>query len=181
MLQNTIHWVKSIVIDRDLAGTRSRLDRDLAVGHYKPVNSERFMNDGHEFIFHFTPNGRTPLDRHAIGVPYQDISNVSRWKAGGGGVRCRGNTWFMPYGTIHSRECDRPQHPGDRPSPPSRALSPTPQARQVWPRHRPFYGLGEHSRRMRKLGLDFIGIEIDRGYLDEAVDRVRATRTQLRG
>ena len=34
---------------------------------------------------------------------------------------------------------------------------------------------------MRKLGLDFIGIEIDRGYLDEAVDRVRATRTQLRG
>ena len=44
-LQNTIHWVKSIAIDRDLAGARSRLDDDLAVGHYKPINSDRFVND----------------------------------------------------------------------------------------------------------------------------------------
>src|SRR4051794_29455238 len=50
-LQNTIHWVKSIAIERTLAGTAAGLTRDLAVGHYKPINSDRFLNDCHEFIF----------------------------------------------------------------------------------------------------------------------------------
>ena len=82
-LQNTIHWIKSIAIEREAAGAAVNLDRDIAVGHYKPINSPRFLNDCHEFIFHFTPAGRTPLDRRAIGVPYQDASNVGRWQTGG--------------------------------------------------------------------------------------------------
>ena len=84
-LQNTIHWIKSIAIDRDAAGAGAGLTRDLNVGHYKPINSARFVNDCQEFIFHFTPGGRTPLDRRAIGVKYQDASNVARW--GGGAER----------------------------------------------------------------------------------------------
>src|SRR5438874_6393513 len=40
-LQNIIHWVKSIAIDRELAGAAAGLARDLAVGHYKPINSDR--------------------------------------------------------------------------------------------------------------------------------------------
>ena len=72
-------------VDRHRQGRRPApppaLDRDLAVGHYKPINSDRFVNDCHEFIFHFTPEGRTPLDRRAIGVPYQDQSNVGRWQS----------------------------------------------------------------------------------------------------
>ena len=96
-LQNTIHWIKSIAIGREAAGAAVDLDRDLAVGHYKPINSPRFVNDCHEFIFHFTPEGRTPLDRRAIGVPYQDASNIDRWQTGGSNLRCRGNTWFIPY------------------------------------------------------------------------------------
>ena len=108
-LQNTIHWVKSIAIDREAGG-----GVDLAVGHYKPINSDRFVNDCHEFIFHFTPTGRTALDRTAIGVPYQDASNVTRWRAAANNVRCRGNTWFIPYQTIQSRDKDRP-HPATFP------------------------------------------------------------------
>ena len=68
-LQNTIHWIKSIAIDRDAAGLAANLPNDLAVGHYKPINSDRFVNDCHEFIFHFTPKGRTAIERRAIGVP----------------------------------------------------------------------------------------------------------------
>jgi len=41
----------------------SGLERDLAVGHYKPINSKRFLNDCHEFIFHFTPSGEELNDR----------------------------------------------------------------------------------------------------------------------
>ena len=112
-LQNTIHWIKSIAIDREAAGGAA-LDRDLAVGHYKPINSARFVNDCHEYVFHFTRHGATALDRTAIGVPYQDKSNVTRWAAAGADLRCRGNTWFLPYDTIKSRDKDRP-HPATFP------------------------------------------------------------------
>src|SRR5205809_531446 len=54
-LQNIIHWIKSIAIDQDLAGAAAGVTRNLAVGHYKPINSDRFLNDCHEFVFHFTP------------------------------------------------------------------------------------------------------------------------------
>src|SRR6185437_3356276 len=64
-LQNTIHWIKSIAIDRHAAGAGAGLQKDLNVGHYKPINSDRFLNDCHEFIFHFSPAARTPLDRRA--------------------------------------------------------------------------------------------------------------------
>ena len=179
-LQNTIHWIKSIVIDQALAGARVPLERDLAVGHYKPINSERFVNDCHEFIFHFTPNGRTPLARRAVGVPYQDRSNIARWSSAAGGIRCRGNTWFMPYSTIQSRERDRP-HPATFPTLlPERCL-------RLHGIERcglvvdPFLGLGSSAIACAELGLDFIGIELDRDYLEEAVARVReAVREQKR-
>ena len=113
-LQNTIHWIKSIAIEKSLAGARAGLEQDLAVGHYKPINSERFLHDCHEFVFHFTPHGDTPLRRQAIGVAYQDKSNVARWRAAAADVRCRGNTWFIPYDTIQSRDKERP-HPATFP------------------------------------------------------------------
>ncbi|MCI4354085.1 MAG: site-specific DNA-methyltransferase, partial [Thermoplasmata archaeon] len=114
VLQNVIHWVKSIAIDRAAAGKSAQLAGDLALGHYKPVGSNRFLHGAHEYIFHFTRTGEVPLDRLAIGVPYQDKSNVARWDRGSGDVRCRGNTWFLPYRTIRRRATDRP-HPASFP------------------------------------------------------------------
>lgn len=171
-LQNTIHWVKSIAIDKDSAGAAAGLERDLAVGHYKPINSDRFVNDCHEYVFHFTPQGRTPLDRRAIGVAYQDASNIARWQSGGSNRRCRGNTWFIPYQTIQSRDEERP-HP---------ATFPTRLPEQCFRLHGleritvaldPFLGLGNSAVAAAQLGLNFIGIEMDEHYLREAVERVR--------
>ena len=81
-LQNIIHWIKSIAIDRASAGAAAGLTRDLAVGHYKPINSDRFLNDCHEFIFHFTPQGSTALDRLRSGRRRIRISRTSRAGAG---------------------------------------------------------------------------------------------------
>ena len=100
VLQNVIHWIKSIAIEKCDAGDYPGISGDVSVGHYKPIRSERFVNDCHEYIFHLTISGDVPLDRLAVGVPYQDKSNVGRWKSGGPDVRCRGNTWFIPYATI---------------------------------------------------------------------------------
>ena len=172
-LQNTIHWIKSIVIDQDLAGARAGLTRDLAVGHYKPINSERFLNDCHEYVFHFTRDGRTRLDRRAIGVPYQDPSNIGRWRAAASGLRCRGNTWFIPYQTIQSRERDRPHPATFPPLLPRYCLEIHHQPRQRLVMD-PFLGLGSTAVACAELGLDFVGIEMDRAYLDEAVTRTRS-------
>lgn len=172
-LQNTIHWVKSIAIDRESTSESLGLDRDVAVGHYKPINSERFVNDCHEFIFHFTPDGRTPLDRRAVGVPYQDKSNAARWATGGDGKRCRGNTWFIPYETIQSRDKERP-HPATFPwRLPAYCLKLHGLPR-VGLAVDPFLGLGSSAVACAELGVDFAGIELDEHYLAEAVARTTA-------
>jgi len=171
-LQNVIHWIKSIAIDRASAGAAVGLTRDLAVGHYKPINSDRFLNDCHEFIFHFTHEGDTPIDRLALGVPYQDESNIGRWRAGSQGLRCRGNTWFMPYETIQRRDRDRP-HPATFPSQlPERCLK-LHGLRRVRVAMDPFTGLGSTAVACARLGVDFIGADIDEVYLTEAAARMR--------
>ncbi len=171
-LQNIIHWVKSIAIEKALAGSRSGLKDDLAVGHYKPINSKRFLNDCHEFVFHFSHTGETPIDRRAVGVKYQDKSNVTRWQQAGSGLRCRGNTWFLPYDTIQSRDKERP-HPATFPwRLPAYCLK-----LHGLPRLRvaadPFLGLGSSAVACATLGVSFIGIELDEHYLKEAIARAR--------
>jgi site-specific DNA-methyltransferase (adenine-specific) len=175
-LQNTIHWVKSIAIDREAAGQSAGLERDVAVGHYKPINSDRFVNDCHEFIFHFTPGGRTRLDRRAVGVPYQDRSNIKRWAAAGEGLRCRGNTWFIPYETIQSRDRDRPHPASFPPRVPDQCLR-LHGIDRTGTVLDPFMGLGSTAIAAARLGLDFVGIEMDEHYLREAIERVKASVT----
>lgn len=171
-LQNTFHWIKSIAIEKALAGAGANLEDDLAVGHYKPINSRRFVNDCHEFVFHFSPSGDTPIDRQAVGVRYQDQSNVGRWRRAASGVRCRGNTWFIPYETIQSREKERPHPATFPPKLPEMCLRlhGLERARLVAD---PFLGLGSTAVACAELGLNLVGIEIDEGYLEQAVARTR--------
>jgi site-specific DNA-methyltransferase (adenine-specific) len=42
----------------------------------------------------------------------------------------------------------------------------------------PFLGLGSTAVACAQLGLNFIGIEMDEGYLNEAVERTRAALAQ---
>jgi site-specific DNA-methyltransferase (adenine-specific) len=175
-LQNTIHWIKSIAIDQEAVGGASGLDRDIAIGHYKPINSARFVNDCHEFIFQFTPEGRTPLDRRAIGVRYQDTSNISRWRTGAGNRRCRGNTWFIPYETIQSRDKDRP-HPATFPPRVPEYCFRLHGLARLSVAMDPFLGLGSTAVAAAQLGLEFIGVEMDEHYLAEAIDRTRRAIT----
>ena len=162
VLQNTIHWIKSIAID------------DRTFGHFKPISSKRFLNDCHEYIFQFTKTGHVELDRLAIGVPYQDKTNIARWShTRGSDKRCRGNTWFVPYETIQSREKERP-HPATFPVALAEnciKLHGTSRTNMMLD---PFLGIGNSAAAAKNCGVKkFIGFEIDETYLSEAKRRLQ--------
>jgi len=171
-LQNTIHWIKSIAIDAASMGKQSGLVGDLAVGHYTPINSDRFLNDCHEYIFHFTHTGAVALDRLALGVPYQDKSNVRRWKSAGADLRCRGNTWFLPYETIRSSDRERP-HPATFPVQLPEWCFRLHGLSRIRRCMDPFLGLGSSAIAAARLGLPLVGFELDPVYLHHAAERLR--------
>jgi site-specific DNA-methyltransferase (adenine-specific) len=167
VLQNTIHWVKSISIEDKLGETRSH-------GHFKPISSKRFLHDCHEYVFHFTSTGDVALDRLALGVPYADKSNIARWShTRGNDVRCRGNTWFVPYETIQSRNKERP-HPATFPVRLAEWCIRLHGVDRVRSMLDPFLGIGNSAVAARNCGIrKFAGFEIDKVYLAEAKRRLR--------
>jgi site-specific DNA-methyltransferase (adenine-specific) len=168
-LQNTFHWVKSISLGMKDNST-------LSVGHFKPINSERFVNDCHEFIFHFTKNGNVPIDRLALGVPYMDKSNVKRWgHTKGNDLRCRGNVWFLPYKTIQRRSKQRP-HPATFPPELAQyALKLHGHADQLSVID-PFVGIGNSALGARRVGVKkFVGFDIDESYIEDALRLLAAS------
>ena len=161
VLQNTIHWIKSIAID------------NRTFGHFKPISSKRFLNDCHEYIFHFTIDGKIDIDRLALGVPYQDKSNIARWShTSGRDTRCRGNTWFIPYQTIQSRAKERP-HPATFPVALAQNCIKLHGPSGVRTMLDPFLGIGNSAVAAKKCGVRrFIGFEIDKAYLAETRRRL---------
>ena len=169
-LQNTIHWIKSISIEKeDLAKTGSfSQSENVSLGHFKPIISERFLNDFHEYIFHFTKDGDVKLDKLAIGVPYQDKTNIGRWKSSKEDKRDRGNVWFIPYQTIRK---ERP-HPAIFPERLPYLCIKLHGIKKGMLVYDPFMGIGNTALACIQLNVNFIGTEIDYGYIQSAKERI---------
>jgi site-specific DNA-methyltransferase (adenine-specific) len=172
VLQNTIHWIKSIAVEGRQGDLKSH-------GHFKPINSRRFLNDCHEYIFHFTKSGRVEIDRLSLGVPYQDKSNITRWShTCGSDLRCRGNTWFIPYETIQSRAKERP-HPATFPVRLAEWCIKLHGLSRIETMLDPFLGIGNSAVAAQRCGVKrFIGFEIDDAYLAEARRRLGSTNSK---
>jgi site-specific DNA-methyltransferase (adenine-specific) len=164
-LQNTIHWIKAIAIDKTAAGDGHGPDEEINLGHIKPINSRRYLSDAHEYVFHFTMTGDVELDRLAVGVPYKHKSNITRWKSAGRDLRCRGNTWFIPYQTIVSRDRQRP-HPATFPSRLAEMCMRVHGLSRVGLVMDPFMGTGSTALACLHLGVSFVGFEIDAQYFE---------------
>lgn len=173
-LQNTLHWIKSISV-------KTPDDQHLSVGHFKPINSKRYLTDCHEYLFHLTKTGDNTLNRLGVGVPYTHKSNIARWgHTGGEDNRCRGNNWFVPYKTIKSRKGQRP-HP---------ATFPIELAENCIKLHGtdpkettmldPFLGIGHAAEAARQQNVaHFIGFEIDEEYMAVACERLATATIKL--
>jgi site-specific DNA-methyltransferase (adenine-specific) len=158
-LQNDIIWIKSVATEDD------------AVGHFKPIGGTRFLHHAHEHIFHLTLSGDVKLDRLAIGVPFKDKSNIAR-RGHARDLRCRGNTWFIPYETIQNR-AEKFHHPGTFPVDLPRwciRLHGRPEAAVL----DPFSGTGTTLVAAFREGARAIGIEMDPDYAAIAERRLSA-------
>lgn len=170
VLQNTFHWIKSISVE-------TRAGETISAGHFKPINSYRYVNDCHEYVFHLSKTGEIPLDRRAAGVPYADKSNIERWgHTKGKDKRCRGNNWFIPYDTIKSRDKDRP-HPATFPAGLAEQCIRIHGSAETINMLDPFNGIGSSAIAAHNMGvLSYSGFDIDEGYLD--ISRKRLAEEQ---
>ncbi len=162
-LQNTIHWIKHISIPEER----------ISAGHFKPVNSKRFLNNCHEYIFHFTKNKDVELDKLAIGVPYVDKTNIARWNSVKTDLRDRGNVWYIPYETVQSEK----EHPASFPKRlPEMCIKLHGYSRDTVVLD-PFMGSGTTAAVAKELGCKYIGFEIDKLYQKIAEDKLLQTNT----
>jgi len=167
ILQNTFHWIKSITVETPDG-------KETSVGHFKPINSKRYVTDCHEYIFHLTHTGYTPVNRLSLGVPYSDKSNIARWShTGGRDKRCRGNNWFVSYKTIQSRDKNRP-HPATFPVNLAENCINLHGVKKETVVLDPFVGIGHAAIGAINCGVKkFIGFDIDPGYLKTARDQIK--------
>jgi site-specific DNA-methyltransferase (adenine-specific) len=160
-LQNEILWVKNISIG------------DNSYGHFKPINSQRFLNHTHEYIYHLSKTGKVPISRLAIGVPFCDKSNINRFEHSND-LRCRGNVWYIPYETVQSKE-GKYHHPAIFPTAlPEMCIkvSGVPQGSLVLD---PFVGVGSTLVACERLNMQGIGYDIDEAYVAAANARLQGT------
>jgi site-specific DNA-methyltransferase (adenine-specific) len=158
VLQNRIIWIKSISIN------------DVTYGHFKPINSDRFVNNTYEEIFHFTKDGNTKINRLSIGVPYMDRNNIKR-KGNTSDVRCRGNCWFVPYETIQSK-AQKGGHPATFPEKLVETCIKLAGYNDSTIVCDPFLGSGTSLIVAERLGVKGIGIEMDYKYYEFACNRL---------
>ena len=164
VLQNHITWIKSIATATE------------SVGHFKPTGGDRFLNHNHEHIFHLTLTGNVSLDRLAIGVPFKDKSNIAR-RNHARDLRCRGNTWFIPYRTVQAK-AEKFHHPGTFPVDLPRwciRLHGKPGARVL----DPFMGAGTTLVAAALENATATGMDLDGTYVTTAAARLQATLDQI--
>lgn len=153
IIQNEIIWAKSVTV----AGKTT--------GHFKPINSDRFTNNTHEYIFHIV---RAPvkIDKVAVGVPYEDKSNIGRFASTTKDLRCRGSVWFLPYETRQTQL----DHPATFPIELAKMMIKFLGASSVLD---PFIGSGTTAVAAKLLGIEFLGCDSDKAYVERANKRLR--------
>jgi site-specific DNA-methyltransferase (adenine-specific) len=167
VLQNQFTWVKNISIG------------ETSYGHFKPINSKRFVNVTNESVFHFTKKGDVELHRLAIGVPFMHKSNLhSRSEAKKNETkpdcRCRGNTWYVPYETIQNNQKERGGHPASYPTQLADycirlCMGDSREGRVL----DPFVGTGTTLVAAKRLGLSGTGIDLNPEFLSFARERLQ--------
>lgn len=139
--------------------------------HYRPLQGKRRVNNLTEFIFMFG-KGNPEIDRLAVGVPYADKSNVTRWKGTEGkDLKCAGNAWNIPYDTItdKSQKLHNDRFPVGLPEMCIK-LSGIDKGSLVVD---PFMGSGTTAVAAKSLGMNYWGTEKNPDHYETIVERLK--------
>jgi site-specific DNA-methyltransferase (adenine-specific) len=157
-LQNTIIWNKQLEIDNHIRGQGTSFQ------------SEKYLPNGWEFIFHLTRKGNTKISQEKSGVAYQPkYAKENRERYNIGGVRPTVNTWYIPYETIGNGKISNDKLKGGHPA--------------VFPRELVrkciklsglengtlfdcFAGSGTSLIAAKEMGLDYFGCDLDKDYVE---------------
>ena len=169
-LQNVIHWIRHISFPKDTFVKTNPMNGDLSFGHFKPINTNTYLNQCHDYIFHFTKTGRVQLDKLAIGVSYQHKSNVTRWKEKRD-LRDRGNVWFIRYENKQGA-VEPILHPTAFPEKLPYLCIKLHGIKKGMVTYDPFMGIGTTALASLTLGVDYVGTEIDGRYVRVAKRRI---------
>jgi len=176
-LQNVIYWIKHISIPKDAATQKNGLNGDMSLGHFKPINTNTYLNQCQEYIFHFTKTGKVQLDKLAIGVPYQHKSNATRWKEKRD-LRDRGNVWFIKYENKQGG-VEPILHPALFPEKLPYLCVKLHGIKSDMLVYDPFIGIGTTAIACMRLRVDFIGTEIDKNYIKIANETIAKRKIEL--
>jgi len=164
----TISLVKSVAIE------------SKQIGHYQPITMKSpTLNYCWEFVFTFFKPPESKIDRLSIGVPFADKSNMKRGDRGkNGDLHCAGDTWFIPYETTgkSKKKAHAYEFPQELVCRCLKVSGATPGMTVL----DPFMGSGTTLMVANTLGLNAIGIEINKKTLDGAKKRAKPARTQAR-
>ena len=142
-LNETITWVKN---------------------HYSPIQGNKRLNNLTEFIFILHKGDMPALDRLSIGVPYADKSNIGRYSDKD--LKCGGNVWYIDYDTIQdkSEKTHKDRFPKELPTRCIK-LSNLKKDSVILD---PFCGSATTGVAAKELGMQFIGIERNKNYINKA-------------
>jgi site-specific DNA-methyltransferase (adenine-specific) len=179
--QPPIAWVKSIAIDaKTLKNEEHRKAlHEHTFGQFSISHSRRVCSSTHEYIFHFSPTGSSPIKPARIGVRYGYPGQILRFNKGRAPVdrevRDRGSSWHVPYPTIQGRS-DRDDHPAVFPVALAEMCLKLADLKPDDLVLDPFCGIGSSLLAAKRLGLPAIGIELSGKYCQAARGTTRAAR-----
>ena len=159
-IQNTFIWNKSVEID------------GYVRGQGQVINSDRYLPNGWEFVFHITENSKTHISQERSGVPHQPQWAADNFKRSGRTWRPSVNTWFVPYETIGHGKISSAKIKGEKKHP---AIYPRELVRKcfrvadIQPDqivYDPFGGTGTTAMVAKEFGCKWITTEIDEDYVD---------------
>jgi site-specific DNA-methyltransferase (adenine-specific) len=160
-VQNNIVWAKAVEFKGHIHG-RSTVN----------INARYVLPHGHETVWHFTHQGRTPISLEQSSVPYRPEYAEDNYRRTGRRTRPTTTCWHIPYETTGYMGQDAAKLKGERSHP---AIFPRDLVRHCvnvaggqpgQTLYDPFAGTGTSLVVAKEMGLTGIGTEIDPDYCE---------------
>jgi site-specific DNA-methyltransferase (adenine-specific) len=200
MLQNNFVWVKSIAIDDITRGHFKPINSErfsnptwehlfhftktgnvkcdklsIGVPYMHESNLDNTSRMKGRMVKKMGFEDQKDFYKNATKEQIEELENIINEKVEGKtkpDKRCKGNSWFIPYDTIQNRDKHRGNHPATYPIKLVEDCIKFSGIKKGGILLDPFMGSGTSAISSLKCGLNYIGYDIDKDYVNFATDRI---------